>query len=253
MSTDELLTYLFDGQSHVLFPPMATWLASRRFMAFVTAFRSKIRKKLRGAREQESLHDLRLELETAYLLLRERSLSVVYEPQGCEGARCPDYAVTFTTSLTFMLEVTRQRPATDRTPTLAREQTSHVAERLGATVCGKLGQLSGQHSNVLIVGLDAPCSAQDLHAVMLGVQHRAERNDPNLVARHGFRDRADFFSHYRRLSEVLVRPPQLNEVEGVACWVNPQARRPLPTKVRTALLHSHTAQAEHEGVRQPRA
>ena len=241
MSTDELLIYLFAGQPHVLSPTVATWLASRRYAAFVTTFRSKIRKKLRGAHEQESLHDLRLELETAYLLLRERSLSVVYEPPGCEGARCPDYAVTFTTSLTFMLEVTRQRPATDRTLTPVQKQTPHVAERFGATVCGESGQLSGQHSNVLIVGLDAPYSTQGLHAVMLSVQHRAERNEPTLMARHRFRDRADFFSHYRRLSdEVLVRPTQLKEDEGVVSWVNPQAKRPLPTKVRTALLRSHT-------------
>lgn len=252
MSTDELLTYLFDGQPHLLSPSITTWLASsRRFTAFVTTFRTKVRKKLRGAHEQESLHDLRLELETAYLLLRERPLSVVYEPQ-CGGARCPDFAVTYTTSVVFMLEVTRQRPASTRTPTLAQEQVPEaqistpapmlprVGERLGDTICGKLGQLLRQHSNVLVVGLDAPCSTQDLHTIMLGVQHRAERNDPTLVERNRFRDRADFFSHYGRLSEVLIRGPHLQEDKPVIGWVNPQAQRPLPTKVRTALLRSHT-------------
>ena len=82
MLIDELLTYLFDGQPHLLAAPLAAWLASsRRFTAFVTDFRTKIRKKLRATQERESLLDLRLELETAYLLLRERSFSVVYEPQ----------------------------------------------------------------------------------------------------------------------------------------------------------------------------
>ena len=81
MLTDELLTYVFDGQSHLLAQPMATWLASsRRFTAFVTTFRDKIRKKLRVTQDQESLLDLRLELETAYVLLQERPLSLVYEP-----------------------------------------------------------------------------------------------------------------------------------------------------------------------------
>ena len=77
MLTDELLTTLFDGQPHLLAAPMAAWLgSSRRFTAFVNTHHTKIRKKLRTAQEPESLHDLQLELETAYLLLREKSLSV---------------------------------------------------------------------------------------------------------------------------------------------------------------------------------
>jgi len=107
---DELLTYLFDRQAHLLAMPMATWLAgSRRFAAFVTAFRTKIRKKLRATQEMESLLDLQLELETAYLLLREPSLSLAYEPQLGGKLRGPDFAVSFTTSLPFMVEVTRLR------------------------------------------------------------------------------------------------------------------------------------------------
>ena len=89
---------------------MATWLASsRRFAAFVTTFRDKIRKKFRATPDQEGLLDLRLELETAYLLLKEQSLSLVYEPEQSGQGRSPDFAVTFTTSLTFMVEVTRLR------------------------------------------------------------------------------------------------------------------------------------------------
>ena len=250
MSTDELLTYLFEGQPHPLSPQVATWLvSSRRFTDFVTAFRAKIRKKLRATQDGESLRDLGFELETACLLLRERPLSVVYEPP-CGGGRCPDFAVT-STRFTFMLEVTRQHSVSDATPTLIQEQKLEqipatslarpwVDERLSRTICGKLAQLSKQHSNVLVVGLDAPCSAQDLRALMLSIQHRAERNDPSLVQRHRFRDRADFFRHYGRLSEVVVRGPRLYD-ERVVSWVNPQAKRPLPTKVRTALLRSHTA------------
>lgn len=80
--TDDLLTYLFDGRSNLLVPPMATWLASsRRFAAFAGTFRDKIRKKLRTTRDEKGLLDLQVELETAYLLLRERTLSVAYEPE----------------------------------------------------------------------------------------------------------------------------------------------------------------------------
>ena len=246
MSTAELLTYLFGGQPHLLASPLATWLASsRRFREFVTTFRTKIRKKLRS-RDSESLYDLHLELETAYLLVQERVLSLVYEPQ-CGGERCPDFSVT-TTSLTLMLEVTRQRPSSEITPMTHAHATSPMPPRvagLARTVCGKLGQLSKLHSNVLIISLDAPCSAHDLSALMLSLKQRAERNDPGLVERYGFRDRADFFGHYGRLSEIFVRGPHPYTGEIVE-WLNPQAKRPLPAKVQTVLLRSHALPPEPE-------
>src|SRR5262245_29015577 len=173
MLIDELLSYLFDGKSHSLTTPMKTWLASsRRFTAFVTAFRNKIRKKLRVTQDQETLYDLRLELETAYLLLQERTLSLVYEPEQSRQVRSPDFAVTFTSSLTFMVEVTRLRSDEEKT------SVSLVGERLADTVCSKLGQLLSQRSNVLIVGVDTLSLTQsDLNTAMLRVQQRAERDD----------------------------------------------------------------------------
>ncbi len=208
---------------------MANWLAqSRRFAAFVEAFRDKIRKKLRDTRDAENLLDLRLELETAYLLLQERTLSVTYEPQPIGRARCPDYAVTFTTSSTFMLEVTRLRP---RLPT----QMMSDAERIADATCGKLGQLMAQRSNVLLIGAeDISLTSDDLRLALLQLQHRAERNDMTLFQRHGFRDRTEFFAHYQRLSEVIVRMPT------PLIWINPQAKHPLPSKVRTVLHRSQT-------------
>lgn len=254
MLNDELLTYLFDGQAHPLATPIATWLASsRRFTTFVTACRDKIRKKLRVLQEQERRHDLWLELETAYLLLQERSLSLVYEPQQCGQVRCPDFAVTFTTRLTFMVEVTRLRAVQKRTsaqaPAQARATPSPdtaltfplVGDHLADAMCSKLGQLLPQRSNVLLVGVDAPRPTHsDLHAAILRIQQRAERNDSMLLQRYRFRDRADFFRHYQRLSEILVRGSQLQADRPVVVWVNPQAKHPLPSKVRTVLYHSHT-------------
>lgn len=230
MLTDDLLAHLFQNQPHVLVPPIATWLTqSRRFAAFVETFRDKIRKKLRDTRDAENLLDLRLELETAYLLLQERTLSVSYEPQPVGRTRCPDYAVTFTTSSTFMLEVTRLRP---RLPT----QMMSDAERIADTVCGKLGQLMAQRSNVLLIGTaDVSLTADDLRLALIQIQHRAERNDIALFQRHGFRDRTDFFAHYQRLSELLVR---VNAIPLV--WINPQAKHPLSSKIRTALHRSQT-------------
>src|SRR5215208_2304606 len=124
---DEQLTYLFDGQPHILAAQMEIWLAdSRRFTDFVRTFRDKIRKKLRVTQDEETLYDLRLELETAYLLLRERTLNLVYEPEQSKQVRSPDFAVTYTTSLTFMVEVTRLRavqvaPSTDSSLTASAE------------------------------------------------------------------------------------------------------------------------------------
>ena len=75
---------------------------------------------------------------------------------------------------------------------------------------------------------------------MLRFQQRAERNDYTFWQRYRFPDRADFFRHYQRLSEVLVRGSQLLAGEPVIKWVNPQAKHPLPSKVQTALYRSHT-------------
>jgi len=230
MLIDELLTYLFDGQPHQLATPMETWLTdSRRFATFVNTFHTKIRKKLRATQGTESLLDLRLELETSYLLLKEPALSVVYEPLPIRQSRGPDFAVTFTTSTVFMLEVTRLRMVED------------LEERLADMVCSKLGQLPPQCSNVLVVGVEiAELTPDSLRTVMLRLQQRVERADASFVQRYGFRDRADFFQHYLRLSELLVRGSNLQAGEPVIGWINPQAKYPLPGKVRTALYRSHS-------------
>jgi hypothetical protein len=237
MQVDDLLAYLFDGEPHFLASSMSTWLgSSRRFTAFVTTFRDKIRKKLRTTRDPETLQDLRLELETAYLLLQERPFSLAYEPQ-CEQKRCPDYAVTFTTRLTFMMEITRIRSV------LSPDQpftTATGVEPLADTVCSKLGQLLSGHANVLIVGVDSLIMTHsDLQAAMLRMQQRAER-DNSFWQRYHLRDRADFFRHYQRLSEILVRGSQLQTDGSAVAWINPQAKESLPGRVRTVLYRSHS-------------
>lgn len=247
MLTEELLTYIFGGQPHLLAEPMAAWLASsRRFMTFVTTYRDKIRKKLRTTADQASLLDLRLELETAYLLTRQRRLSLVYEPQ-CEQPRCPDFAVTFTTSLTFMLEVTRLRA--EQKNTVAASAPNPIPEdqfvdmRLIDTIYSKLGQLLPRCGNVLLIGLETfDLTPDDLQATMVHLQQRAEQSDEDYWRRYQLRDRADFFRHYRRLSEVLVRGPDLQAANPITAWVNPQAKHVLTSKVRTALYHSHTGE-----------
>ncbi len=236
MLTDELLTFLFDGQSHLLAELMGMWLASsRRFTAFVTTYQTKIRKKIRIAQEPESLRDLQLELETAYLLLREKSLNVAHETQHPREGRSPDFAVSFTTSLELMVEVTRLRAP--NTISTIPPFDDRFSDMLGS----KLGQLLPQRSNVLIAGMETPFFTHaDLNTVMLRVQKRAEGNDPGIVQRHGFRDRADFFHHYQHLSAILLREIPLQFSIPVIFWENSQTKHPLPGRVRTALLRSHT-------------
>ena len=233
MLTDELLAYLFDEKPHRFSTLMSEWLnSSRRFTTFVADARDKIRKKIRVTKDQETLSDLLLELETAYLLLQEKSLSVVYEPP-CGQGRCPDFAVSFTTSMTFMVEVTRLR-------TIQIGAATPESDPLTDAICSKLGQLLPQQCNVLLVGVDVLyLTPADLQAAMLRLQQRAERNDPMFWQRYRFRDRADFFRHYQRLSEVLVRETQSQTGKPAISWVNPQAKYPVPSKIRNVLYRTH--------------
>lgn len=237
MLHDDVLSYILNGQPHPLAAPLAEWLAaSRRFAAFADTFRDKIRKKLRAPQDEASMLDLRLELETAFLLLRERALSLVYEPQQPGGARTPDFAVAFTTSTTFMAEVTRLRAATE-------SSAAPPAERLADTIFGKLGQLLPQRSNVLIVGVEGVAPpAEHVRAAMARLLQRVEGGDELVLRRHHARDRAEFFRRYRQLSEVLVRSLPSGGAAAFA-WANPQAQYPLPVKARAALYRSHGLQA----------
>ena len=251
--TDDLLYYLFDGKSNLLVPPMERWLtSSRRFAAFAATFRDKIRKKVRTTQDQQNVFDLQLELETAYLLLQERALSVAYEPEQSKGIRSPDFAVTFTTSTSFMVEVTRLQTDSKNMAGESREQLPvsqpgtvpaipPLGTRLADAVLSKLGQMLPQRGNVLLIAVEAPQLAPgDVRNVMLSIQHRVERNDSSVLQGYGFLDRADFFRHYQRLSEVLVRVPHLRSDKTMLTWINPQAKHPLPTRVRTILYRSLT-------------
>ena len=143
-----------------------------------------------------------------------------------------------------MVEVTRLRAEPKNTEaqaqTPATANSPLIDERLADTICDKLGQLLPQRSNVLLVGVDAlSLTDSDLYATMIYIQQRAERAEETFWQRYGFRDRSDFFRHYQRLGEVLVRGKDLEEVGQTAVCSNPQAKHPLPSKIRTALYRSH--------------
>jgi hypothetical protein len=243
MLNNELVSFLFEGKSSVFSESMSHWLASsRRFASFVDAFRDKIRKKIRVTQSLEGLLDLQLELQTACLLLKEKTLSVIYEPdQAKRIVRAPDFAVTYTTSLTFMLEVTRmQSPKSTKLLSSENDDTPpSISLRVADTICSKLGQLQPKQANILLIGMDTVAlTGSDLRDAMRHIQSRAEGGDPAFLRRYRFRDRTDFLGHYHRLSEVLIRG---SDVDGPVVWVNPQAKHVLPSKVRTALYRSQTS------------
>jgi len=227
--TDQLLAFIFDGKPHILFLSMKNWLvSSRRFGDFVDVYKDKIRKKIRTTQNHENLLDLRLELQIAYLLLQEQRLSLIYEPGLSEKGRRPDFAVNYTTSLTFMVEVTR-----------IRVDSEDISEHLMDAIFSKVGQFLPKHSNILIIGVDQlRLIKSDLQALMIRLQQRAEHNENQILSRYGFRDRADFFQQYQCLSEIIVKESGVQADISAIVWINPQARLPLPAKVRTTFYRS---------------
>jgi hypothetical protein len=240
MLNNELIAFLFEGKSSVFSESMSHWLASsRRFASFTEAFRDKIRKKIRVTQTAEGQLDLQLELETAYLLLKEKTLNVMYEPDHAKRiVRAPDFAVIYTSSMTFMLEVTRMQ-SPKSTQLLSDDTPPSMSLRVADTICSKLGQLQPKQANVLLIGMDLlTLTESDLRTAVRHIQGRAEGGDPAFLRRYRFRDRADFRGHSQRLSEVLLRGAKTGTP---VVWVNPQAKHVLPSKVRTALYRSQTS------------
>lgn len=235
MLTRELVQHLFGESQHPLRERMERWIvASRRYAAFVEANAPKIRKKLHVRTDPDSLADLQLELETAFCLLTEGAFALAYEP-GVEGKRAgPDFAVTYTSSLRFLLEVTRTH-ARDRIA-ITHET---AADRLVDVAGGKLRQLAPSVNNVLLIGAGLDEAVADhLPDALNRLLRRVERGESAVLARYGFASRSVFFAHFQRLTQIVIRDPEDVTAEFFASWANPQARQSLPARARTALLRS---------------
>ena len=243
MLADDLLAYLIPTSDHSLAPQLGTWLAgSRRFAAFAATYRDKIRKKIRTARDDDALHDLRSELEVAYLLLEEPRFAMVYEPAGQGKARGPDFGVTFKGANTFNIEVTRMRPAARplgeglAADERAALESERARERLQDIVAGKLQQMQAGAANVLVVVADGVAAdLQDLHTSMAQMRLRAEQSDGHVLNRGGFRGPPDFFQHYQRLSAVALRRTYPGGSYPLGLWTNNQARHALIATVQRCL------------------
>lgn len=228
-----LLEGLLGDEPHELAGVLEGWLASRRFASFAREHLTKVRKKLRGARDEASARDLLLELAAAYGLVQDKRLTVVYEPTTNGSARGPDFAVRYTTREEVMLEVTRLRGA---------ENDALDARRLAGVLALKLGQTVPNRANVLLVGVEGdPPDADGLAALIDEVRRDVETTDAGALLRLGFRHRGEYLRRLARLSAVVVRrAPRLGaeprEGPPPSLWSNPQARAPLASDVRGALL-----------------
>ena len=231
---DETTPGPFDA-GHPLAAPVAAWMAeSPRFAAFVAANRDKIRKKARGARDPATLDDLLFELAVARDLHAARHATLAYEPRLPGRTRVPDFALTLPSGAVVVVEVTRIRPPGGDAP----GESAPLDARLAGLVCAKLGQLAPQVPNALVVGVPpALLPALDVAAALRALLTRAERRALTPREAHEFKAPADFFRHYRHLSALVARPwPPAPPAPPATLWLNSQAARPLPPRLRPALL-----------------
>ena len=122
-------------------------MGSARFRAFAEGNRAKIHKKLGGARDDESLRDVRAELQVAHLLLADRRIEVAYEAYG-SGKAGPDFTITYRATRTVNVEVTRMQRVAEPTG---------VAE----SIVAKLRQLPPSVPNILVLAVGG-ASAEDV-------------------------------------------------------------------------------------------
>ena len=203
---------------------LRAWLAgSTRFRSFAEANRDKIRKKLRTAREAESLRDVRAELLAAELLLADRRIDMSFEAYG-SGKRGPDFTVTFRGTRTFNIEVTRLR----RQPS---------ATGLATTILAKLRQMPTSVPNALVIAIDAEAAdAHVLSAATRSLRARADAKDEAFFERAGFEGSRGFYDRYLRLGAVIAWCEGAAGDDRAALWTNPSARIVLPERAALACV-----------------
>ncbi len=223
---DELLNAIFDGSNTDFFPEFEGWVRdSRRFRAFATSYRGKIRAKLRNVRDESGLKDVRAELETAALLLREERFTLEYEKYASLKQRGPDFTVTFKTHTPFNVEVRRIRAVE-----LDDENTEARLVKLMAVLCDKVNQMPPSIRNLLWLVAERELSEADLTQSTLMLRQKAERKDEEFFTRRGFENASDFLRQYRQLSGIV-----LYQTRGNTVWLNSLARHKVPPEIVNAI------------------
>jgi hypothetical protein len=223
---DELLAYIFDGKRTPLYREFEGWVrGSRRFKAFAIANGGKIRAKLRTVRDEAGMKDLRAELETAVLLLREERFTLEYEKYAASKQRGPDFTVTFKTHTPFNVEVRRMRGVE-----LGEGDAEAHVGKLMAALCDKVGQMPPSIVNLLWLVAEGEIPEADLATALTTLRQLADRKTDEFFTRRGFDSAADFLRHYSHLSAIVLRQPGRNVL-----WPNSTARHKTPPDIVTAI------------------
>ncbi|MBE2271013.1 MAG: hypothetical protein IAE80_22440 [Anaerolinea sp.] len=221
---DDLLAEIFDGAKPVFYSEFVEWMRdSRRFRSFAGDYRAKIRSKLRQIQNLDNALDLRAELETAALLLRDDRFTLEYEKFAATRQRAPDFTVTFKTHTPFNVEVRRIRP-------LHGEDADARAAKLVGVLCDKVEQMPSGVVNLLWLTGEAALSSEDVTRAAVTLRGLAERKNEEFFTRRGFESAAEFLKHYSRLSGIVLHKPG----EGIV-WNNPLARHKAPPEITSAI------------------
>ncbi len=223
---DDLLDDIFDGKRPALYPEFEGWVrGSRRFRAFAIDYRGKIRAKLKNVRDEGGMRDLRAELETAALLLREERFTLEYEKYAASKQRGPDFTVTFKTHTPFNVEVRRIRSIE-----LDDGDPEARIGKLMAVLCDKVGQMPPSIVNLLWLISEREISEADLTRAAMTLRQLAEHKAEDFFTRRGFESAADFLKQYRQLSGIVLRQSGENVL-----WLNSLARHKAPPEIVTAI------------------
>ena len=230
-SLDELFDNIFDGKTSAFSSEFESWVrGSRRFKAFAIRYRAKIRTKLRNIRDDGGLNDLRAELETALLLLRDDRFTLEYETYAASKQRGPDFTVTFRTHTPFNVEVRRLRRVE------WDDGDSEIRQgKLMAVLCDKVGQMPPSIVNLLWLMAEREMSEDDLTSAVITLRQLAERKAEDVFTRRGFESAVDFLKHYRQLSGIVLR-----QSDRTHLWLNSLARHKIPPDIVTAIQRLET-------------
>lgn len=227
---DELVNYILSGKQSAIVQEFESWVrGSRRFKAFAIQHRDKIRTKFKNVRDPGGLEDLRAELETAVLLLREERFTLEYEKYAALKQRGPDFTVTFKTHTPFNVEVRRIHSA---------EWDADGAARTGklmTVLCEKAGQMPPSIVNLLWLMGERAIALADLTHAVVTLRGLADRQDQEFFKRRGLESAAAFVKQFQRLSGIVLR-----ESGKHLLWVNPSARHRVPPEIAAAIQRIET-------------
>ncbi len=213
---------------------------SRRFREFAGSNRTKIRAKLKSARDEGGLLDVRAELQTALLLLGDERFALEYEAYAAAKQRGPDFTVTFKTHTPSMSRCAESVQQIWARPTCVVSDPDcpgvpgvvprgHTG-KLMAVLCDKVGQMPPSIVNLLWLAADGELADSDITSTAAALRQLAERKADDFFVRRGFVNTGDFLKQYGRLSGIVVR-----QDGETAVWLNGLARHKPPREVVTAI------------------